>query len=321
MYARYMRTLAWFVGAALFGSSVACSGDNNGKTSPNEGTTGGTADVGSGGTADVGSGGTQAASGGSKSSAGGASAGTGGASAGTGGASAGAGGASAGTGGAASTAPGPVYGQVYDGGQYNLGPVDYSESQWHNACAPQTKYPAAVQAAEGDLLAGLWNGIPNTANYCDACILVKTGKGKSAVLRVVTYGDTSTNSIDVSQTAYDILNTGEYPRPMTWQFTECPQAGNLIYTFQTGSNAYWTSLWIRNARVPLTKVEVKSANHASFIELVRNTDGTLNDASGFGQGPFTFRLTGMDGKQYTEDFAWPATGVTGTTLTGKGNID
>src|SRR5262249_3227318 len=63
-----------------------------------------------------------------------------------------------------------LYGQPYSGGQYNLGPVDYAETMFHNACAPGTKYAAAVQSAEGDLLAGLWDGIPNVAGYCDACI-------------------------------------------------------------------------------------------------------------------------------------------------------
>src|SRR5450432_2219535 len=110
------------------------------------------------------------------------------------------------------------YGQSYTGGQYNLGPVDYAETQWHNACAPGTKYAPSIQKAEGNLLAGLWDGIPNVAGYCDACISVTTDKGKSATLRVVTYGATSMNSIDVSPDAFNILNTGEYPRGMTWQF-------------------------------------------------------------------------------------------------------
>ncbi len=166
-----------------------------------------------------------------------------------------------GSGGAAALA---LYGTPFTGGQYNLGPVDYSETQWHNACAPSTKYPAQVQAVEGQLLAGLWDGIPNTAGYCDACIWVTTPTNKSSLLRVVTYGDTTMNSIDVSQQAYSELNTGEYPRTMTWQFAECPDTGPMMYEFQTASSQYWTSLWVRNARVPLTKVEVMSSNHASW---------------------------------------------------------
>jgi expansin (peptidoglycan-binding protein) len=173
-----------------------------------------------------------------------------------------------------------TYGQPYTGGQFNLGPVDYAETQFHNACAPGTKYAPAVQQAEGTLLAGLWTGIPNVAGYCDACIFVTTAKGKSALLRVVTYGDTTMNSIDTSPDAFAQLDSGEYPRAMTWQLAECPSSGAILYEFQTGSSQYWTSLWVRNARVPLAKVEVQSPNHAAWTELARGSDGTLTDAAG-----------------------------------------
>ena len=213
-----------------------------------------------------------------------------------------------------------LYGQPYAGGQYNLGPVDYAETQFHNACAPGTKYAAAIESEEGDLLAGLWNGIPNVAGLCDACITVTTAMGKTALLRVVTYGDTSTNSIDVSPQAYAILNTGEYPRAMTWQLAECPATGVINYEFQTGSSEYWTSLWVRNARVPLAKIEVMSPNHASFFALARASDGTLTDAGGFGAGQFTIRSTGVDGQEVIDTFAWPTAGIAGQTLNGQGNF-
>jgi hypothetical protein len=213
-----------------------------------------------------------------------------------------------------------LYGQEHAGGEFHLGPVDYSESQWHNACAPGTKYAPSVQSAEGVLLAGLWSGIPDVAQYCDACIFVKTAKGKAALLRVVTYGDTTQNSIDVSPQAYGILDSGEYPRSMSWWFAKCPATGNVMYEFQTGSSEWWTSLWVRNARLPLTKVEVKSANHAQFVTLQRGGDGTLTDNAGFGKGEFTIRLTAIDGSTYEDTIAWPANGVAGAMLTGKGNF-
>ena len=213
-----------------------------------------------------------------------------------------------------------LYGSKYSDGQFNLGPVDYDESQFHNACAPSTKYASDVQAVEGTLLAGLWDGIPNVAGYCDACIFVTTAAGKSALLRVVTYGATSNDSIDVSPDAYALLNSGEYPRSMTWQFAECPSTGPILYEFQTGSSEWWTSFWLRNARVPLAKVEVQSANHAQWTALDRGSDGTLTDSSGFGAGTFSIRATGVDGSSVTDTFSWPANGIAGQTLTGAANF-
>ncbi|CAN5453898.1 hypothetical protein BH09MYX1_BH09MYX1_48660 [soil metagenome] len=213
-----------------------------------------------------------------------------------------------------------LYGKPFSGGEFHLGPVDYEETQWHNACAPGTKYAAGIRSSEGVLLAGLWSGIPNVAQYCDACIFVKTAKGKTALLRVVTYGDTTANSIDVSPQAYSILNSGESPRSMEWWFAKCPASGNVMFEFQTGSSEWWTSLWVRNARLPITKVEVKSANHAQFVTMDRGGDGTLTDAAGFGKGTFTIRLTARDATTYEETIEWPGSGIAGQMITGKGNF-
>jgi expansin (peptidoglycan-binding protein) len=93
-----------------------------------------------------------------------------------------------------------------------------------------------------------------------------------------------------------------------------------MYEFQTGSNEWWTSFWLRNARAPLTKVEVKSVNHGSYVALQRGSDGTLTDGGGFGKGAFTIRATGVDGQQVEDTFDWPAAGIAGAMLTGKGNF-
>ncbi len=213
-----------------------------------------------------------------------------------------------------------LYGQPYQGGQFHLGPVNYSETSFHNACASEKKYHSRVQQVEGNLLVGLWNGIPQVSNYCDACIYVTSNKGKSALLRVVTYGPTTRNSIDLSPEAYKILNSGEYPRSMTWQFAKCPNSGPIIYEFQTKSSEWWTSFWVRNARVPIAKVEVKSKNYPNWTTLNRASDGSLS-RRGFGKGSFSIRTTGIDGQKVVDTFAWPSSGVGGVLLTGKTNFN
>lgn len=198
-----------------------------------------------------------------------------------------------------------VLGEPHEG-QYHLGPVDFAETEWHNACAPGGGYRSTLFEATGlggEYLAGLSNEYAQNGATCDACILVKTATGRSIVLRVVTYGvENEPGDIDVSPSAYAALNTDEYPRTMSWEFAHCPDTGGIIYEFQTEANAWWTSLWVRNAALPLTKVEVKSSNHSDFYELERATDGTLNDGGGFGEGPFTIRSTAMDGQTITHDF-------------------
>ncbi len=187
------------------------------------------------------------------------------------------------------------------GGQYHLGPVDFAETEWTNACSPYPASLLSVTGLGGELLAGVSHAYAGAGSVCDACIKITTATGRTQVARVVTYGDTPhPSNLDVSPSIYQGLNTGEYPRSMSWEFTPCPAPSPLFYQFKTASSIWWTSLWVRNPKIPITRVEVKSANHASFFELRRETDGTLNDDGGFGPGPFTLRITGMDGQVLTE---------------------
>ena len=202
------------------------------------------------------------------------------------------------------TTSGDTFGDAH-AGVYHLGPVDFAETQWHNACAPGTKYRSELQASvglSGEYLAGVSNAFNDGGGVCDACILIETGKGKSIIARVVTYGvEQADGDIDVSPSVFAAIHQNENPRSQTWHFARCPDEGPLQYEFQTASNPYWTSLWVRNPRVPLVKAEVKSATDKDFVALARAGDGTLTDASGFGDGAFSFRLTAMDGQVVTDD--------------------
>jgi hypothetical protein len=184
-------------------------------------------------------------------------------------------------------------------GQYNLGPVDWAETAWHNACAP---YPSSIQSLEGDLLAGVSNGT-GTGDYCDACIEITTAMGRTVVARVVTYGDTmGPGDVDLSPQAYTMLDQAEYPRTMSWHLVSCPTTQPLYVQWQTGANPYWTSFWIRNPRVAIARVEVTSTSHATAITLMQGGDGTFTDASGFGAGSFTLTIVGVDGSRFTQTF-------------------
>src|SRR6185436_9958796 len=140
-------------------------------------------------------------------------------------------------------------------------PVEWTGSFW-NACAP---YPGQIQSLEGNLLAGLSNELASTGNACDACVKITTGAGKEILVRAITYGVANApGDLDLSQAAFDTIHQGEYPRSMTWQFVTCPDTGPLFFQFQDLANPDWTSLWPRNQKVPIQKVEVQSPRHSGF---------------------------------------------------------
>src|SRR5262245_12972671 len=145
-------------------------------------------------------------------------------------------------------AAGETFGAAHQG-QYHLGPVDFAESEWHNACAPAGGYRAdlrEVTGLHGEWLAGVASELAGGGSVCDACIAIETATGRSLVARVVTYGtEQNPNDIDVSPSVFEALNTGEYPRSMSWRFARCPDMGPLRIEYQTASNPWWTSLWVR----------------------------------------------------------------------------
>ena len=197
------------------------------------------------------------------------------------------------------------FGEVH-AGMYHLGPVDFAETMWHNACAPGGGYRSELRQCTGlggEYLAGVSSQYNQGGGVCDTCIAIDTAAGHHIVARVVTYGATNDpGDIDVSPSVYAAINEGEWPRDMTWQLVKCPDFSPIRYEFQTGANIWWTSLWVRNARVPIAELAVKSANHSEFAPLQRGGDGTFTDNHGFGSGPFTLRVTGVDGQVIEDDF-------------------
>lgn len=211
------------------------------------------------------------------------------------------------------------FGAAYAGGEFHLGPVDWEETQFHNACASENKYAQKVRQAAGELLAGVWGGLPKPESFCDTCIEVNTARGKRAVLRVVTYGESTRNSIDVSPAAYALLNSDEYPRNMTWQLTRCAGSGPLMLEFKSGSNPWWTAFWVRNARVPIARVEVMGAHHA-YAALSQASDGSWVDDRGVGEGAFSIRVTGIDEQAVTMSLTWSGAGLAGQLIEGSANF-
>lgn len=203
------------------------------------------------------------------------------------------------------TTTGEVFGETH-AGSYHLGPVDWAGTQWNNSCAP---YPPAVQALEGVYLAGVDNSLNGGGQLCDACALITTRLGKTLLVRIITTGvSNAPGDMDLSPEAYqaiheeDPMGTPANPRPMTWQLARCAPGSKIHLQYQTQANPYWTSLWVRNPRLPIDRLEVQSSRHADFFLLRRETDGTWNDDSGFGEGAFTLKLTGRGGAALTQKF-------------------
>ena len=235
MHARHSKlaVFARATGAAMLLFASACGSDepggggtaaDQGATSGSTGTSGGSnpQTTGSSTVAGTGSGGSGPTS----------SENTGGAGGSNSESSGGAGGA---LGGANPVTMGNVFGPVHTG-SYNNGPVDFSESVYHNACAPKEKYAPQIQELYGPYLGGIDNSLAGDGSLCDACALLTTRLGKSVLVHLVTYGvSKAPGDMDLSPAAYDAvyesdpMGTPSIPRPMSWQLARCPDAGNHLF--------------------------------------------------------------------------------------------
>jgi hypothetical protein len=191
-------------------------------------------------------------------------------------------------------------------GNFWIGPVDYAETVFHNACAPSVKYPVAIQQLYGNYIMGLSNQAQlqtlgaGSGQLCDVCAEL-TANGQILIAHVVTYGDeTGPWDIDVSTQVDSALN-GASSRRLTWQFTTCPTTAPITYTFdgRQWSNTWFFRVWVRNARVPVAKVEYQLGASA-WSTADWQSDGSWQASSADFSGGFSLRVTSID-NQMIED--------------------
>lgn len=185
-------------------------------------------------------------------------------------------------------------------GNFWIGPVDYEETKFHNGCAPSVKYPAAIQQLYGRNIMGLANEMTleglnaGDGQLCDVCAEL-SANGRTLIAHVVTFGqETGPNDIDVSVEVDSALQ-GDTSRSLTWRFVSCPTAAPIQYTFdgRQWSNTWFFRVWIRNARVPISKLEYR-IGAGNWAPATWQSDGAFQaSGSDFGAG-FALRVTSID---------------------------
>jgi expansin (peptidoglycan-binding protein) len=91
--------------------------------------------------------------------------------------------------------------------------------------------------------------------------------------------------------------------PITWQEVPCDVAGNIAYHYKDGSSQYWTAIQVRNSRLPIAKLEMKTGG--AYADVPRVDYNYFVQASGAGPGNVSVRITAIDGQQL-EDVLPPA---------------
>ena len=236
-------------------------------------------------------------------------------------------GASGNVGASGSSAGTKTFGDAHSGNMW-LGPVDFAETKFHNACAPTGGYPSGIRVLYGSYLMGLSDQVvlqslaASGGKLCDACAELKAN-GKTVVAHAVTYGqETGPNDIDLSPEARDALGISDSNYTGSWQFVTCPSTDPIRYTFdgRQWTNTWFFRVWARNARVPLFKLEYRLGSGA-WTAMDQQSDGAWQ-ASGqdFSKG-FSLKATSLDSQTIEDTIAGIGTFDASNGITSHGNFD
>ena len=200
------------------------------------------------------------------------------------------------------TGGGEAYGTEHDG-VFWIGPVDFEETEWHNACSPAgRKYSQTVRDAYGDFLMGIDNR--SFDQDCDRCVEL-TANGVTAIAHVITYGeDTGPDDIDVSPSLNEyLLNGNANANQVNWKLVTCPANGTAYYEFdgRDWSNTWYFRVWVRNTVLPYGKVEARLTASDSWSECEWQSDGAFQCTGADFSNGFQIRVTSLDGTKTLED--------------------
>lgn len=149
---------------------------------------------------------------------------------------------------------------------------------------------------EKPLLVGAMNA-PDYANsgVCGTCAHLKGPNGEVTIQIVDLCPECKHGDIDLSPDAFEkIAPIADGRVTINWQFVPCDVAGPIVYHFKEGSNQWWSAVQIRNHRHAIAKFEWQSADGV-WHDVPRVDYNYFVDDKGMGPGPYTFRVTDVEG--------------------------
>ncbi len=173
-------------------------------------------------------------------------------------------------------------------GQPEQGVATYYAATGDGACSfgpsPDDLNVAAMDEPE-------WNG----SAVCGECVAI-TGPNGSITVRIVDEcPECEPGHLDLSQQAFaQIADVSAGKVPITWQVVACDVSGNVAYEIKDGSSQYWTAIQVRNARLPVAKLEWMQGG--SWTDVSRADYNYFVVASGVGPGSYQVRITSSTGE-------------------------
>jgi expansin (peptidoglycan-binding protein) len=195
----------------------------------------------------------------------------------------------------------PGEGPSEDPGSGEPGACDFRQEEHHG---DGTYYAAdgsgncSLPATPSDLMVAAMNATDYAGSAaCGACAQITGPNGAVRVRIVDQCPECAAGAVDLSPQAFEKIAPIERGRvPIRWHYEACDVSGGVIYHFKDGSNAWWLAVQVRNHRLPIEKLEYR-ADDGAFHPLSRVDYNYFVAEGGIGPGPFTFRVTDVEGQQ------------------------
>ena len=104
--------------------------------------------------------------------------------------------------------------------------------------------------------------------------------------------------VDLDQNAFaQIADISAGRIPISWHYVANDQAGNIKLYFKEGSSQWWTGIQVRDHLYPISKLEYRiSGSGNAYVTVPREPYNYFVASSGFGVGPYDFRITDFWGQ-------------------------
>lgn len=137
---------------------------------------------------------------------------------------------------------------------------------------------------------------------CGACVRVTGPSGEVTVKIVDRCPECAPGDVDLSQQAFEQIAELSAGRvPISWEYVPCDVSGALSYRYKEGSSEWWTGIQVLNHRHAVSSLEYSEDGGGSWVSVPRLNYNYFVQESGMGPGPYTLRVTDVEGNAVVEE--------------------
>lgn len=196
-----------------------------------------------------------------------------------------------GSGGGAELPPAQLPGSEPAIGQAQSGKATYYAADGRGACS----YDASADRMVAAMNAPQYGN----SQVCGMCVEVSGPRGTIVVRIVDLCPECPAGDLDLSEQAFSLIaDKAAGQVPISWVPVACQVSGPLAIRFKEGSSPFWIAVQVRNSRLPIRQIELQQG--AGFVPLEQQPYNYAIHADNPGPGPFSFRITAIDGQQLIE---------------------